>query len=372
MKDNEGNTPTHTAAATGNVYCVKHVVEKGGNIWALNDSGQTPATVAASRRRADCFKYLDSLSVHVQMENKGVATKMQEKARKDAEKRLKQRRKSAGSGAASDAKDRKTSFSRLVAASSQATSGGGGESFGQRAKTMTKLPSDTQIFSRVGIPKAGTVSGYRHQAPARRSTSSGELGLAPQRMTLGNFVLKPAREEEANDGGGLGANTSREYNEEEGDEGEEEEEEEEEKRAEESPKEVASDDNDEADGISEDPPAENVVPESRRIRSQSGSVDGGRRSSSVSREKRRVPAIDVETALSVRNPLRVFLTALDLDDLVSAFTSEMMDLDALLLCSDDDFREIRIPLGPRKKLLASIKDRKNTIADPGQLRCTSL
>eukprot|EP00118_Oscarella_pearsei_P001763 m.8392 g.8392 ORF g.8392 m.8392 type:complete len:435 (+) comp20561_c0_seq1:96-1400(+) len=374
LKDNEGNSPVHTAASSGNVLCLKNIVEKGGNIWALNDSGQTPSIMAASRRRADCFKYLDSLTVHVQMENKSLAMKMQEKARKDAEKRLKLRKKS-GAG---DQSQRKTSFSKLMATASQSAEQGSGPSYGQKAKTMTKLPSDTHLFSRTGMAagaqtagrmKAGTVAGYRHQQP-RRGVSTGSLPMTSQRMTFGNFVLKP--------GGSAGTGL------EDGGETAQYQDDDEEEEAEEVTENdggnpvVDGDDKQAVENVESD---EDVFDGQQQVQrngrtevrrsSQSGSMAGGRRSSSVSREKK-LPVISLDSVLKVVDPLHVFLIALDLEDMIRVFTAEMMDLDALFLCSDDDFKEIKIPLGPRKKLSASIKDRKDAISNPGKLRCTSL
>lgn len=51
---------------------------------------------------------------------------------------------------------------------------------------------------------------------------------------------------------------------------------------------------------------------------------------------------------------------------------EQIDLEALLLCSDEDLQSIQMQLGPRKKVLNAINRRKQVLQQPGQLVDTSL
>lgn len=60
-------------------------------------------------------------------------------------------------------------------------------------------------------------------------------------------------------------------------------------------------------------------------------------------------------------PLEVFLASQGLNDFLSIFNREQMDLEALLLCSEQDLISIHIPLGPRKKLMDACNRRKNVI-----------
>lgn len=63
------------------------------------------------------------------------------------------------------------------------------------------------------------------------------------------------------------------------------------------------------------------------------------------------------------NPLETFLASQSLGELMPIFRKEKIDLEALLLCSDQDLSSIHIPLGPRKKLLDACKRRLDTLDD---------
>lgn len=71
-------------------------------------------------------------------------------------------------------------------------------------------------------------------------------------------------------------------------------------------------------------------------------------------------------------PLEVFLAAQSLSELFLIFKREKIDLDALLLCSDQDLKSIHIPLGPRKKVLDACKTHLETIEDPECIEDTDL
>ena len=62
----------------------------------------------------------------------------------------------------------------------------------------------------------------------------------------------------------------------------------------------------------------------------------------------------VETELTLE---KVF-AKLDISEFVENFVKEGIDMDALLLCTDDDLKEGGLPLGPRKKLLHYLEVRK--------------
>ena len=63
--------------------------------------------------------------------------------------------------------------------------------------------------------------------------------------------------------------------------------------------------------------------------------------------------------------LELFLAANHLTEFISLFSQEKIDLDALMLCSDADLKEIGVPLGPRRKILDAVCRRKETLDEPG-------
>lgn len=72
------------------------------------------------------------------------------------------------------------------------------------------------------------------------------------------------------------------------------------------------------------------------------------------------------------SPLHSFLTTVNLLDFAPVFIREKLDLEALMLCSDDDLKSIRIQLGPRKKILEAAARRKAALGQPGVMKDTFL
>lgn len=68
------------------------------------------------------------------------------------------------------------------------------------------------------------------------------------------------------------------------------------------------------------------------------------------------------------SPLDVFLSSISLPEFALAFSREHLDLEALMLCSDEDLKGIRIQLGPRKKILDAAARRKDALKNPGIIK----
>ena len=66
-------------------------------------------------------------------------------------------------------------------------------------------------------------------------------------------------------------------------------------------------------------------------------------------------------------PIYLFLAATGLTEFIPVFSKEKIDLEALMLLTEEDLIGLKLPLGPRRKLLKAIKDRENTISDPGEV-----
>ena len=83
-------------------------------------------------------------------------------------------------------------------------------------------------------------------------------------------------------------------------------------------------------------------------------------------------SLDNEGDLNKNSPLELFLASCGLTEFISVLCKEKIDLDALLLCSDDDLRDIGIPLGPRRKMLDAARKRKEVLNAPGVVMDTHL
>lgn len=71
-------------------------------------------------------------------------------------------------------------------------------------------------------------------------------------------------------------------------------------------------------------------------------------------------------------PLETFLASQSLSEFLTIFRREKIDLQALLLCSDQDLSSIHIPLGPRKKLLDACKRRLDCLDEAKVMEDTEL
>ncbi|KAH7942869.1 hypothetical protein HPB52_002046 [Rhipicephalus sanguineus] len=63
----------------------------------------------------------------------------------------------------------------------------------------------------------------------------------------------------------------------------------------------------------------------------------------------------------------VFLPAHELAEYVDLFSREKVNLDALTLLGEEDLKTMDVPLGPRKKLLRAVEQRRVVFEDPGEV-----
>ncbi|KDR06891.1 Usher syndrome type-1G protein homolog, partial [Zootermopsis nevadensis] len=67
------------------------------------------------------------------------------------------------------------------------------------------------------------------------------------------------------------------------------------------------------------------------------------------------------------SPLQLFLMSAGLSEFTSCFVGEQVDLQALMLLTEDDLKALGLGMGPRKKLLKAVADRKAALEDPGEV-----
>ncbi|CAL7946772.1 unnamed protein product [Xylocopa violacea] len=85
-----GNTALHLAAARGHEYCVKFLVKFGCNIWSLDIDRHSARDLAAINGREMTLQFLDLTQANQELNNRKKSRMLREKAEKDAEKRLKE------------------------------------------------------------------------------------------------------------------------------------------------------------------------------------------------------------------------------------------------------------------------------------------
>lgn len=66
-------------------------------------------------------------------------------------------------------------------------------------------------------------------------------------------------------------------------------------------------------------------------------------------------------------PLDRFLTAWGLREYLPRFEEQKIDLDTLMLLTENDLKTLNLPLGPYRKLVTAISERKSALESPGEV-----
>lgn len=74
---------------------------------------------------------------------------------------------------------------------------------------------------------------------------------------------------------------------------------------------------------------------------------------------------ETEAEDSTYASLEMFLAAFGLYQYVQKFKDEQIDLDALMLLTESDLQALRLPIGPHRKLVTAIQDRKQALSHTG-------
>ncbi|CAH4007195.1 unnamed protein product [Pieris brassicae] len=85
-----GNTALHLAAARGHKECVTFLVNFGANVYAMDVDGHTAQELAAINGRDDILRFIDQVTGKLENNDKKKAKSLKEKAKKDHEKLQKQ------------------------------------------------------------------------------------------------------------------------------------------------------------------------------------------------------------------------------------------------------------------------------------------
>lgn len=365
-----GNTPLHHAAANGHMHILSFLVNFGANLFALDNDFHTAMDVAASRDRMDCVRFLDTAAAKQTNQNPKKVALIKKEAVKEAEKRVKLCEKVK--------KRHQSTMDKKVHNRPGSTGTVTEVSMGSALSNIGSMSRGNEQYSKlIAVEKTGSLSsrvkgtlqrklGKKDQGSVGKSDvdgnviflkqevsrkpgfmgvfneqdeelletdeieieddESGESGGGQQsifnRPGLGGFIFMNTMGTDSDDGSSrnnenLGYLFQKEM----------------------------SEADDDAAGFEEDGDAEPWQLDDLGL-------DDGE---------------DTETS-----PLDVFLSSISLPEFALAFSREHLDLEALMLCSDEDLKGIRIQLGPRKKILDAAARRKNALENPGIIKDSSL
>lgn len=342
-----GNTPLHYAASNGYAHCVSFLINFGANIFALDNDLQSPLDAAASREQNECVALLDKAATAQNIMNPRKVTRLKEQAQKNARRQIKEcerlQEKHQNKMARTYKKEEAgTLSSSLSNASASSAFGSLSKSIKGTFKIQFKKNKDTaeqggkgcrsgqrnvmQVFSE---EEEDTFSGEsREQLSAEDSCAQHESILS--RPGLGNIVFKRNRilspEDMSDNRRELEFKVSSELFQQQG---------------------AAQPEEAEADEEGDESSLKDALPWDEDV-------------------------VEWEEDVGDATPLEVFLQSHHLEQFLPFFMREQIDLEALLLCSDEDLQSIQMQLGPRKKVLNAINRRKQVLQQPGQLVDTSL
>uniref|UniRef100_A0A3B4YUQ1 Usher syndrome type-1G protein homolog n=1 Tax=Stegastes partitus TaxID=144197 RepID=A0A3B4YUQ1_9TELE len=410
-----GNTPLHLAAANGHHNCLSFLVAFGANVWTLDNDYHTPLDMAASKSHMDCVRYLDSIAAKQITLNPKLVGKLKDRAFRAAERRIKECAKlqrkhrermerkfmkesavldnmdamSLSSYNSSSTLSRKFNTVTSNMPYSQATLHSTAKG---KAKIQKKLDKKKQVD--------GTFKIYEDGRKSVRSLSGLQLGNDVMFLKQGTYANPRERSR-------LNIRDMFPHDNDDADTV---------SRAMSDPglheaaySEISADSG--RDSLFTRPGLGTMV--FRRNYMSGGMFGiGGRDEGSVAGSEpigrapnvrlrghlpRRSPSFDedsIGSALSLQelqelpweeaevgldedmepenSPLETFLASQSLGEFMPLFRKEKIDLEALMLCSDQDLTSIHIPLGPRKKLLDACKRRLDTLDEPEAIEDTEL
>ncbi|XP_019617734.1 PREDICTED: Usher syndrome type-1G protein homolog isoform X2 [Branchiostoma belcheri] len=406
--DYQGSTALHHAAANAHISCLTFLVQFGCNIWGLDNDYHTPLDVAAVNERMDCVRYLDSVVAQQSKMNVKVVKKLKDKQFKEAEKRIKKFSKM------QKEQERRVEKYHVKTEKKLSTSEekgpgvpGGPHRRNFHPNTHMNFSEATALSKKKGIPKKIADKRKQSDSAAVFKVSSIEDGkrslrslsgtmLQDQNVLLGNPVSAKGQR-----------STDPDMSDEEDDDSV--------SRAVSEPNFNYRDGSDTQSTILDRPGFGNIVfrqnyPTAAMFSLPAGQQNGGKDTDQVDRLDSITTILAAQEAYdqdqntgmgnngtglpsdrpweddglddldldedelngNASSPLQLFLSIHNLAEYLPVFNREQIDLEALMLCTDEDLKSINLPLGPRKKLMDSVTRRKAVLHEPGSLEDTAL
>ncbi|XP_076609040.1 ankyrin repeat and SAM domain-containing protein 4B [Chaetodon auriga] len=356
-----GNTPLHHAAANGHMHILSFLVNFGANVFALDNEFHTAMDVAASHDRMDCVRFLDAAASQQTNQNAKRVANLKKEATKDAEKRVKlcERVKKKHQHKMDKMQHRVNVTGSVSEASTASAFSNGG--------TMTSV--NEQFSKLIAADKSGSLTarlkgsfqklGKKDKGTLQRPGSDGNVVFLKQDRASEKpefLDVFSEQDEIAINGEGMADFGHDNDSEEPG------------------PVKQSIFNRPGLGGLifmkkmgleSEDIPSGNneslgYLVQNELSEDAAGFAGGD---ADLPWDQDDLGLDDDEDEET--SPLDVFLSAISLTEFSLTFNREQLDLDVLMLCSDEDLKGIRIQLGPRKKILEAVARRKNALESPG-------
>ncbi|XP_019957350.1 ankyrin repeat and SAM domain-containing protein 4B [Paralichthys olivaceus] len=367
-----GNTPLHHAAANGHMHILSFLVNFGANLFALDNELHTAMDVAASRDHMDCVRFLDvAASQQTNQNPKKVAT-LKKEAVKEAEKRMKLCEK---------VKKKHQSKMEKMQRGAGNTGSVSEESMASSHSSGGTMSGPSEQFSELIKVKSGSISA-RVRGTLQKKLGKKEKGTVQSSGGDGNVIFLKQENGASENPEFLGVFNEQDENvsDEEGLGGFEDDYSEESGQVKQSifnrpglgglifMKKMGLDSGDVPSGNNEN--LGFLIQSKLYEEEEDAGGFEGMGDADLPWEQEDLGLDDDED--DETSPLDLFLSTISLTEFAPAFNREHLDLEALMLCSDDDLKGIRIQLGPRKKILEAVAHRKNALETPGIMKDSCL
>ncbi|XP_069558868.1 ankyrin repeat and SAM domain-containing protein 4B [Brachyistius frenatus] len=367
-----GNTPLHHAAANGHMHILSFLVNFGANLFAMDNEFHTAMDVAASRDRMDCVRFLDASASQQTNQNAKKVAKLKKEAIKEAEKQVKLCEKVKKKHQSKmDKMHRGTGNTGSVSEASMSFSNEG---------TVTSV--NEQFSKLIAADKSGSLTA-RVKGTFQKRLGKKEKGTLQRSAADGNVIFLKQEN---------GSSETPEFLDVFDEQGEDMLDEEgmagfEEDYGDEEPGQVKQ-------SIFNRPGLGGLI-FMKKMGQESDDIPSGNNESLGYLVQNKLFEADEDAAgfeetgdadipwdqedlgldddeHEETSPLDVFLSTISLPEFALAFKREHLDLEALMLCSDEDLKGIRIQLGPRKKILEAAARRRNALETPGTMKDSCL
>ncbi|XP_008301657.1 ankyrin repeat and SAM domain-containing protein 4B [Stegastes partitus] len=365
-----GNTPLHHAAANGHMHILSFLVSFGANLFALDNDFHTAMDVAASRDHMDCVRFLDEATSKQTNQNPKKVANQKKDAETEAKKRVKLCEKVK--------KKHQTKMDKLQrgAGSIRSTSEGSVASSYSNGGTMSSV--NEQFSKLIAADKSGSLTA-RVKGTFQKRLGKKDKNTLQRSAGEGNVIFLKQEDGKSETPEFLGV-----FNEQdEGMSDEDRMEEYEDGYGDEEPGHVKQSifNRPGLGGLifmntmgleSDDIPSGNNESLGYLVQNELFEADedtaafGGGGDTDLPWEQEDLGLDDDND--DETSPLDVFLSTISLPEFALAFSREHLDLEALMLCSDEDLKGIRIQLGPRKKILEAVARRKKALETPGIIK----
>ncbi|XP_024903053.1 ankyrin repeat and SAM domain-containing protein 4B [Pteropus alecto] len=327
-----GNTPLHHAASNGHAHCVSFLINFGANIFALDNDLQSPLDAAASREQKECVDLLDKAATVQNITNPKKVTRLKEQAQKNARRQIQECERLQ--------EKHQTKMARTYSKEESGTL-----SSAQGTLSRSSLPQ-ASASSTFGSLSKGIKDTFKLKFRKNKDTAEreGKASGSGQRNVMDVF-----REEEEDTSSGLGSIVFR-------------------KNRLSSPEYISDSKREMGFRLSSELFQRQGAAQADDAKAEEEGEEDGHEDDLPWDED----AVEWEEDVVDATALEVFLLSHHLEEFLPFFMREQMDLEALMLCSDEDLQSIQMHLGPRKKVLNAINGRKQVLQQPGQLVDTSL